>query len=700
MSHPRSHARHTIPYHAIPSGVEGCRSLSRPRHISIWVCERLPRCGDPAAQLRRTQYNPSHLISPVQSHPVRSPSHPIPSHPIPSHLVRKGAAAYHDRSTHISGCASTFQGVALLRHSSSAHNTSPPISSVLSNPIPAGHHPIPSHPIPSHLVWKGAAFCQDWGAHVSGCASPFPGVALLRHSSGAHTSHPISSRPVQSHPGRSPSHPIPSHPIPCHLVRKGAAAYHGRGTPISGCASTFQGVALLRHSSGAHNTSHPISSVLSNPIPSGHHPIPSHPIPSHLVWKGAAFCQDRGTHVSGCASPFPGVALLRHSSGAHTSHPISSRPVQSHPGRSPSHPIPSHPIPSHLVRKGAAAYHGRSTPISGCASTFQGVALLRHSSSAHNTSHPISSVLSNPIPSGHHPIPSHPIPSHLVWKGAAFCQDWGTHVSGCASPFPGVALLRHSSGAHTSHPISSRPVQSHPGRSPSHPIPSHPIPCHLVRKGAAAYHGRSTPISGCASSFQGVALLRHSSGAHNTSPPISSVLSNPIPSGHHPIPSHPIPSHLVWKGAAFCQDWGTHVSGCASPFPGVALLRHSSGAHTSHPISSRPVQSHPGRSPSHPIPSHPIPSHLVRKGAAAYHGRSTPISGCASTFQGVALLRHSSGAHNTSHPISSVLSNPIPSGHHPIPSHPIPSHLVWKGAAFCQDRGTHVSGCASPFPGE
>ena len=57
-------------------------------------------------------------------------------------------------------------------------------------------------------------------------------------------------------------------------------------------------------------------------------------------------------------------------------------------------------------------------------------------------------------------------------------------------------------------------------------------------------------------------------------------------------------------------------------------------------------------------------------------GMKTHVFGCASPFPGVALLRHSSGAHNTSHPISSVLSNPIPSGQVTIPSHPIPSHPI------------------------
>ena len=357
--------------------------------------------------------------------------------------------------------------------------------------------------------------------------------------------------------------------------------------------------------------SHP---VLSNPIPSGHHPIPSHPIPSRPISSGRVpHSTKTGAHMY---LGVPALSQAWHSCGtapAHI-HPIPSHPVPSNPipAGHRSHPIPSHPIPSHLVRKGAAAYHGRSTPISGCASTFQGVALLRHSSSAHNTSHPISSVLSNPIPAGHHPIPSHPIPSHLVWKGAAFCQDWGAHVSGCASPFPGVALLRHSSGAHTSHPISSRPVQSHPGRSPSHPIPSHPIPCHLVRKGAAAYHGRGTHISGCASSFQGVALLRHSSGAHNTLPS-HLIPSCPIPSRQVTIPSHPIPSHPVPSRLEGCRILPRPGHTCiwvCQPFPrrGTPAAQLRRTYIPSHLIPSRPIPSRQVTVPSHPIPSHTIPS--------------------------------------------------------------------------------------------
>ena len=157
----------TIPSHPIPShtSVEGCRSLTRTIHTFIWVCQPLPRRGAPAARLRLT-------------HPI--PSHPIPSRPIQSHPVR------------------------------------------------SPYHTIPYHTIPSHLVWKGAAACHGRGTHVPGCASPLPGVAFLRHGSGAHnTSHPISSRPVQSHPVRSPSHTIPYYPIASHLVCKGAAACHG-----------------------------------------------------------------------------------------------------------------------------------------------------------------------------------------------------------------------------------------------------------------------------------------------------------------------------------------------------------------------------------------------------------------------------------------------------------------------------------------
>ena len=623
---------HTIPSHLIPSSVEGCRSSSWLGHTCTWVCQPSPRRGAPAARLRRAQYIPSHLIP---SRPIPSCQVTIPSHPIPYHLIPSSVEGCRSLSWLGHTC---ILGVPALSQAWRSCGTAPartihPIPShpVPSNPILSGHHPIPSIPsISSHLVWKGAAARHGWGTHVSGCASPLPGVALLRHGSGAHnTSHPISSRPVQSHPVRSPSHPIPYHPIPYHLVWKGAAARHGWGTHVPGCASPLPGVALLRHGSGAHNTSHPISSrpVQSHPVRSPSHTIPYHTISSHLVWKGAAARHGWGTHVSGCASPLPGVALLRHGSGAHnTSHHISSRPVQSHPVRSPSHPIPYHPISSHLVWKGAAARHGWGTHVPGCASPLPGVALLRHGSGAHNTSHPISSrpVQSHPVRSPSHPIPYHPISSHLVWKGAAARHGWGTHVSGCASRLPGVALLRHGSGAHnTSHPISSRPVQSHPVRSPYHTIPYHTIPYHLVWKGAAARHGWGTHVPGCASPLPGVALLRHGSGAHNTSHPISSrpVQSHPVRSPSHTIPYHTISSHLVWKCAAARHGWGTHVSGCASPLPGVALLRHGCGAHdTSHHISSRPVQSHPVRSPSHPIPYHPISSHLVWKRAAACHG--------------------------------------------------------------------------------
>ena len=156
--------------------------------------------------------------------------------------------------------------------------------------------------------------------------------------------------------------------------------------------------------------------------------------------------------------------------------------------------------------------------------------------------------------------------------------------------------------------------QSCPILDPTHAIPTipyHTTPYRQVWKGAAAWLGQGTYLSGCASPCPGVAILRHSSGAHNTSHPISSrhVQSHPVRSPSHPIPSHPISSHLVWKGAAARHGWGTHVSGCASPLPGVAILRHSSGAAQyipSHLIPSRPIPSRQVTIPSHPIPSHPI----------------------------------------------------------------------------------------------
>ena len=338
---------HTIPYHLIPSSVEGCRSSSWLGHTCIWVCQPSPRCGAPAARLRRAQYIPSHLIpsSPIPSCQVTIPSHPIPYHLIPSSVEGCRSSSWLGHTCIWVCQPSPRRGAPAARLRRAQYI---PSHLIPSRPIPSCQVTIPSHTISSHLVWKCAAARHGWGTHVSGCASPLPGVALLRHGSGAHnTSHPISSRPVQSHPVRSPSHTIPYHTISSHLVWKGAAARHGWGTHVPGCASPLPGVALLRHGCGAHNTSHHISSrpVQSHPVRSPSHPIPYHTISSHLVWKGAAACHGWGTHVSGCASPLPGVALLRHGSGAHnTSHPISSRPVQSHPVRSPSHPIPSHPI--------------------------------------------------------------------------------------------------------------------------------------------------------------------------------------------------------------------------------------------------------------------------------------------------------------------------------------------------------------------
>ena len=172
-----------------------------------------------------------------------------------------------------------------------------------------------------------------------------------------------------------------------------------------------------------------------------------------------------------------------------------------------------------------------------------------------------------------------------------------------------------------------------------------------------------------------MARLRHSSGANDTSHPISSrhVQSHPVRS-----PSHPILSHLIPSSVEVCRSlsWLRHTfTWLYQPSPGVALLRHSSGANnTSHPVSSRHVQSHPIRSPSHPIPSCPISSHLVWKGAAACHGWGTHASGCASPLLGVALLRHSSGANNTSHPISS----------RPVQSHA--PHLMLGGPCRHRDQ--------------
>ena len=152
----------------------------------------------------------------------------------------------------------------------------------------------------------------------------------------------LESSAVTSRQVTIPSHLISSHPISSRRVPHSAktGAHMHLSVPALFQAWHSCGTALA-------HTIHPISShpVLSNPIPSGHHPIPYHTIPCHLVCKGAAAYHGRGTHVSGCANPFQGVALLRHSSGAHnTSHSISSHHVQSHPVRSPSHPIPPLPL--------------------------------------------------------------------------------------------------------------------------------------------------------------------------------------------------------------------------------------------------------------------------------------------------------------------------------------------------------------------
>ena len=688
-SNPILSGHHPIPYHLIPSSVEVCRSSSWLGHTCIWVCQPSPRRGAPAARLRRTQYIPSHLIP---SRPIPSCQVTIPYHTIPYHLIPSSVEGCRSSSWLGHTCTWVCQPsprcgapAARLRRAQYI-----PSHLIPSRPIPSCQVTIPSHPIPYHLIPSSVEGCRSlsWLGHtcIWVCQpSPRRGAPAARLRRAQYIpSHLIPSRPIPSCQVT-----IPSHPISSHLVWKGAAARHGWGTHVSGCASPLPGVALLRHGSGAHNTSHPISSrpVQSHPVRSQSHPIPYHPIPYHLVWKGAAACHGWGTHVSGCASPLPGVALLRHGSGAHnTSHPISSRPVQSHPVRSPSHTIPYHTISSHLVWKGAAARHGWGTHVSGCASRLPGVALLRHGSGAHNTSHPISSrpVQSHPVRSPYHTIPYHTIPSHLVWKGAAARHGWGTHVPGCASPLPGVALLRHGSGAHnTSHPISSRPVQSHPVRSPSHPIPYHTISSHLVWKCAAARHGWGTHVSGCASPLPGVALLRHGCGAHDTSHHISSrpVQSHPVRSPSHPIPYHPISSHLVWKGAAACHGWGTHVPGCASPLPGVALPRHGSGAHnTSHPISSRPVQSHPVRSPSHPI-HHLIPSSVEGCRSSSWLGHTCIWVCQPSPRRGAPAARLRRAQYIPSHLIP---SRPIPSCQVTIPYHTIPSHLIPSSVEGCR----------------
>ena len=99
-------------------------------------------------------------------------------------------------------------------------------------------------------------------------------------------------------------------------------------------------------------------------------------------------------------------------------------------------------------------------------------------------------------------------------------------------------------------------------------------------------------------------------------------------------------------------------------------------ARTLHPVPSHSVLTIPSRQVT--ISSHPIPSHLVWKGAAACLGRNAHVSGCDNPCPGVALLRHGSGSHISSHPIPSHLvpSNLIPSGHHTIPSHTIPYHTI------------------------
>ena len=277
---------HTIPYHLIPSSVEGCRSSSWLGHTCTWVCQPSPRRGAPAARLRRAQYIPSHLIP---SRPIPSCQVTIPSHPIPYHLIPSSVEGCRSSSwlghTCIWVCQpSPRRGAPAARLRRAQYI---PSHLIPSRPIPSCQVTIhPSiHPISSHLVWKGAAARHGWGTHVSGCASPLPGVALLRHGSGAHnTSHPISSRPVQSHPVRSPSHPIPYHPISSHLVWKGAAARHGWGTNVSlGVPALSQ--AWRSRGTAPARTIHPIPShpVPSNPILSGHNPIPYHTIPSHPI---------------------------------------------------------------------------------------------------------------------------------------------------------------------------------------------------------------------------------------------------------------------------------------------------------------------------------------------------------------------------------------------------------------------------------
>ena len=483
---------HTIPYHLIPSSVEGCRSSSWLGHTCIWVCQPSPRRGAPAARLRRAQYIPSHLIPsrPIPSCQVTIPYHTIPYHTIPSSVEGCRSSSWLGHTCTWLCQPSPRRGAPAARLRRAQYI---PSHLIPSRPIPSCQVTIPSHTIPYHLIPSSVEVCRSssWLGHtcIWVCQpSPRRGAPAARLRRARYIpSHLIPSRPIPSCQVTIPSHPIPSHLIPSSVEACRSLSWLEHTCTWLCQPSPRRGAPAARLRRAQYIPSHLIP---SRPIPSCQVTIPSHTISSHLVWKGAAARHGWGTHVSGCASPLPGVALLRHGSGAHnTSHPISSRPVQSHPVRSPSHTIPYHPISSHLVWKGAAARHGWGTHVPGCASPLPGVALLRHGCGAHNTSHHISSrpVQSHPVRSPSHPIPYHTISSHLVWKGAAACHGWGTHVSWVCQPSPRrgapAARLRRAQYI-PSHLIPSRPIPSCQVT-----IPSHPISSHLVWKGAAARHG-------------------------------------------------------------------------------------------------------------------------------------------------------------------------------------------------------------------
>ena len=159
-------------------------------------------------------------------------------------------------------------------------------------------------------------------------------------------------------------------------------------------------------------TLHPVPSHPVLTIPSRQVTIPSHPIPSHPVWKGAAACLGRNTHLSGCDNPCPGVALLRHGSGSHIpSHLIPSHPIPSRQVTIPYHTIPSHTIPSSV--EGC-----RSLPRQGHICTWlcqpsprRGAPVARLRRAQYIPSHLIPS---RPIPSRQVTIPYHTIPYHLT----------------------------------------------------------------------------------------------------------------------------------------------------------------------------------------------------------------------------------------------------------------------------------------------